>query len=281
VLVALWGTSFLTIAISIRSIDSISVVFYRLSLGALVLALVVFARGYSIPREPKIWAGFLLMAIAGNALPFFLITWGQQSVNSGVAGMIMAIMPLMTMVMAHYLVPGENLNRYKLTGFILGITGVTILMGPVIEGGSHAVWGATAIFFAASCYAVNTILIKRLPRFSPMVGACGVLTMASLVIFPLWLFISPDNNTISQDSMLAVIWLGIGPTGIATILLFTIIDRAGPTFLSTINYLIPVVAFFSGAWVLSEPVSWLHYLALTTILCGIGATRFKLNQKPR
>ena len=114
-----------------------------------------------------------------------------------------------------------------------------------------------------------------------MVGACGVLTMASLIIFPLWLFLSPDNTTISQDSMLAVIWLGIGPTGIATILLFTIIDRAGPTFLSTINYLIPVVAFLSGAWVLSEPVSWLHYLALTTILCGIGATRFRLNQRPR
>ena len=280
-LVALWGTSFLTIAISIRTIDPVSVVFYRLALGALVLALVVFARGNSIPREPRIWAGFLLMAIAGNALPFFLITWGQQSVNSGVAGMIMAIMPLMTMVMAHYLVPGENLNRYKLAGFILGITGVTILMGPVIEGGSRAVWGAIAIFFAATCYAVNTILIKRLPRFSPMVGACGVLIMASLVIFPIWLLIAPDNNAISQDSMLAVIWLGIGPTGIATIILFTIIDRAGPTFLSTINYLIPVVAFFSGAWVLSEPVSWMHYLALTTILCGIGATRFRLNQTPR
>jgi drug/metabolite transporter (DMT)-like permease len=280
-LVALWGTSFLTIAISIRSIDPISVVFYRLSLGALVLALVVFARGYKIPREPKIWAGFLLMAIAGNALPFFLITWGQQSINSGVAGMIMAIMPLMTMVLAHYLVPGENLNRYKLAGFILGITGVTILMGPVIAGGSHAVWGAIAVFFAATCYAINTILIKRLPRFSPMVGACGVLVMASLVILPLWLFVAPTNNAITQDSMLAVIWLGIGPTGIATILLFSIIDRAGPTFLSTINYLIPVVAFFSGAWILSEPVSWMHYIALGTILCGIGVTRFRLNRTPR
>lgn len=280
-LVALWGTSFLIIAISVKTIDPISIVFYRLVLGALVLALVVFARGESIPREPRIWGGFLLMAIVGNALPFFLITWGQQTVNSGVAGMIMAIMPLMTMVFAHYLVDGETLNRYKIIGFSLGITGIVVLLGPVFEGGGREFWSGLAIFTAATCYAVNSILIKRLPRFSPMVGACGVLIMASLVILPFWLLLAPENNNISQDSMLAVIWLGIGPTGIATILLFSIIDRAGPTFLSTINYLIPVVAFFSGAWLLSEPANWQHYVALTAILGGIAITRIRVNQAPR
>jgi drug/metabolite transporter (DMT)-like permease len=280
-LVALWGTSFLIIAISVETIDPISIVFYRLVLGALVLALVVFARGETIPRELRIWGGFLLMAIAGNALPFFLITWGQQTVNSGVAGMIMAIMPLMTMVFAHYLVEGETLNRYKIIGFSLGITGIVVLLGPVFGGGGREFWSGLAIFTAATCYAVNAILIKRLPRFSPMVGACGVLIMASLIILPFWLLLAPENNSISQDSMMAVIWLGIGPTGIATIILFSIIDRAGPTFLSTINYLIPVVAFFSGAWLLSEPMSWQHFVALTAILGGIAITRIRVNRAPR
>ncbi|MCP4983655.1 MAG: DMT family transporter [Gammaproteobacteria bacterium] len=280
-LVALWGTSFLIIAISVRTIDPISIVFYRLVLGTLVLALVVYARGETVPRKLRIWGGFLLMAIAGNALPFFLISWGQQTVNSGVAGMIMAIMPLMTMLFAHYLVEGETLNRYKLIGFTLGITGITLLLGPVFEGGGREFWSGLAIFTAATCYAVNTILIKRLPRFSPMVGACGVLVMASLLILPFWLLLAPENNSISQDSMIAVIWLGIGPTGIATIILFAVIDRAGPTFLSTINYLVPVVAFFSGAWLLSEPVSWQHFVALFTILGGIGITRIRTHQAPR
>jgi drug/metabolite transporter (DMT)-like permease len=280
-LVALWGTSFLIIALSVKTIDPLSIVFYRLVLGALVLALVVYARGETIPRELRIWGGFLLMAIAGNALPFFLITWGQQAVNSGVAGMIMAIMPLMTMIFAHYLIPGETLNRFKIIGFLLGITGVIVLLGPVFEGGGREFWSGLAIFTAATCYAVNAILIKRLPRFSPMVGACGVLLMACLVILPFWLLLAPANNNISQQSMLAVIWLGIGPTGIATIILFSVIDRAGPTFLSTINYLVPVVAFFSGAWLLSEPVSWQHLVALVTILSGIGITRIRLNRAPR
>jgi len=280
VLVALWGTSFLFTAISVDSIDPVSVVFYRLVLGALVLSLVVYARGLSFPRSARIWGGFLLMAIAGNALPFFLISWGQQTIDSGVAGMIMAIMPLMTMVLAHYLVEGETLNRYKITGFCLGISGVTLLLGPVFEGGTHAFLSGVAIFTAATCYAVNAILIKRLPRFSPMVGACGVLIMASLVILPFWLLLAPANNSISSDSMMSVIWLGIGPTGIATIVLFLVIDRAGPTFLSTINYLVPVVAFFAGAWILSEPVSWHHFAALAAILGGIAITRFRASATP-
>ena len=280
-LVALWGTSFLIIAISVRTIDPVSIVFYRLVLGALVLALVVYARGLSIPRDLRVWSGFLLLAIVGNGLPFFLITWGQQTVASGVAGMIMAIMPLMTMIFAHYFVAGETLNRYKLIGFLLGITGVVVLLGPVFEGGGREFWSGLAIFTAATCYAVNSILIKRLPRFSPMVGACGVLVMASLVMLPFWLLLAPENNNISQDSMMALIWLGIGPTGIATIILFSVIDRAGPTFLSTINYLIPVVAFFSGAWLLAEPVSWQHFAALGMILSGIAITRIKGNRALR
>jgi len=274
-LVGLWGTSFLFTAISVRTVDPVTVVFYRLVLGALVLSLVVYARGQSFPRSARIWFGFLLMAIAGNALPFFLIAWGQQTIDSGVAGMIMAIMPLMTMLLAHYLVEGETLNRFKIIGFTLGITGIVILLGPVFEGGGRALLSGLAIFTAATCYAVNTILIKRLPRFSPMVGACGVLIMASILMLPIWLMLAPENNNISQGSMLSVIWLGIGPTGIATIILFVVIDRAGPTFLATINYLIPVVAFFAGAWILSEPVGWQHYVALVTILGGIAVTRVR------
>ena len=279
-LVGLWGSSFLFTAISVDTVDPISVVFFRLLLGAVVLALVVFARRLHFPRSVPVWAGFLVMAIAGNALPFFLISWGQQTVDSGVAGMIMAIMPLITMILAHYFVDGETLNRYKIIGFCLGITGVTLLLGPVFEGGGRALASGLAIFTAASCYAVNAILIKRLPRFSPIVGGCGVLIMASLLMLPIWLLLAPENNQISEASMASVIWLGIGPTGIATLVLFAVIDRAGPTFLSTINYLIPVVAFFCGAWILSEPVSWHHFVALAMILGGIAVTRIRVAQVP-
>ena len=165
-------------------------------------------------------------------------------------------------------------------GRVRTTTGVALLLGPVFEGGGREFQGGLAIFTAAVCYAVNSILIKRLPRFSPMIGACGVLIMASLIMFPIWLT-APANDAINQDSMFSVIWLGVGPTGIATLVLFAVIDRAGPTFLSTINYLIPAVAFLCGAWLLSEPVTWMHFAALATILGGIGITRITPARAPR
>ena len=280
-LVFLWGTSFMFISISVDTVDPYSIVFYRVLLGALVLIFAVYVAGESLPLDLTAWLAFFLMGAVGNLLPFFLISWGQQSVSSGVAGMIMAIMPLMTMLMAHYFVDGENLNRYKIIGFMLGITGITILLGPVFEGGGRAVLGGIAIFVAATSYAVNSILVRRLPRFKPLVAGAGVLIAASILMFPLWLWLGSSNfGSITPGSMYSVIWLGIGPTGIATIILFAVIARAGPTFLSTINYMIPVVAFFAGALVLSEPIEWHSILALITILSGIALTRFRANQVP-
>ena len=267
------------ISVSVETVDPLSIVFFRVVLGALVLVLVVYARGLRLPFSIKAWLAFFLMGVVGNLLPFFLISWGQQSVNSGVAGMIMAIMPLMTMLLAHYFVEGESLNRYKIIGFTLGITGITILLGPVFEGGGRALLSGIAIFIAATSYAVNSILVRRLPRFSPLVAGAGVLIAASITMLPLWILLAPaDSGGISLKSMNAVIWLGIGPTGIATIILFAVIERAGPTFLSTINYMIPVVAFFTGALILSEPIEWHSILALITILSGIALTRFRANR---
>lgn len=266
-------------AIAVESIDPLSIVFFRVVIGALVLSLAVFARQQRLPFTVQAWIIFLLLGFAGNLLPFFLIAWGQQSIDSGVAGMIMAVMPLITMILAHYFIEGEDLNRYKIIGFIMGITGVTLLLGPVFEGDLQALLSGIAIFFAASSYAVNTILVRRLPRFDPRVAGAGVLIAASIALLPLWLSEHQFNpSQVSPGSMLSLIWLGIGPTGIATIILFVVIERAGPTFLSTINYLIPVVAFFCGVVILSEPVGWSSLLALIIILSGIALTRYRVNQ---
>ena len=277
-LVFLWGTSFMFISISVESLHPLTIVFYRVLIGALILTLVVYAKGLRLPFTVGAWLAFLAMGIVGNVLPFFLISWGQLSVNSGIAGMIMATMPLITMILAHYLVDGEDLNRYKILGFVFGIGGIAVLLGPVFEGGGQAAYGGIAIFIAASSYAVNTILVRRLPKLNPFINTSGVLIAATIVVFPIWLFVVPASNAeISTIALSSTIWLGIGPTAVATLILFAVIDRAGPTFLSTINYMIPVVAFFTGAYVLSEPVEWSSIIALVIILSGIALTRFRAN----
>ena len=275
-LVFLWGTSFMFVAISIRSVDPVTVVFGRIVIGALILVSMVYARGLRLPVALGDWAALCVLGLMGNVLPFMLITWGQLSVNSGIAGMIMATMPLITMILAHFFVEGENLNAWKVAGVTLGLGGITLLLGPVFEGGGQAVLGGIAIFFAASSYAVNTILIRRLPQFNPLVGSAGMLVAASVLLLPLWLMNADlSMANVSTGSLYAVIWLGIGPTAAASLVLFAVIERAGPTFLSTINYMIPVVAFFAGAWILSEPVALSSLLALVIILCGIAFTRIR------
>lgn len=275
-LVMLWGTSFMFVAVSVDSIDPLTVVFGRVLIGAVLLTVIVYAKGKQLPFSRSAWVAFFLMGLVGNVLPFFLITWGQLSINSGIAGMIMAIMPLITMLLAHYFVPGETLNRYKIIGFILGVGGIVLLLGPVFEGGGKAAWGGIAVFFAAVSYAANAVLVRRLPSFTPMVGAAGVLIGASILMFPVWWANAPGlTMPISKQSLYSVIWLGIGPTAIATLVLFAVIERAGPTFLATINYMIPVVAFFTGALVLHEPIAASSLFALTIILSGIAFTRYR------
>ena len=276
VLILFWGTSFMFTAIAIRSIDPVTVVFGRVLIGALILVSIVYARGLHLPVSLRDWLALTALGFLGNVLPFMLIAWGQLSINSGIAGMIMATMPLITMILAHYFVDGEDLNAWKIAGFSLGIGGIALLLGPVFEGGGAAALGGIAIFFAATAYAVNSILIRRLPRFNPLVGAAGMLVTASGLLLVLWLFqATPGTGVFSRESLLSVIWLGIGPTAIASLVLFAVIERAGPTFLSTINYLIPVVAFFAGVVVLSEPLELTAILALVIILTRIALTRFR------
>lgn len=276
-LVFFWGTSFMFTSIAVETINPMSIVFFRVVIGATVLTVFVYARQDRLPFTLQAWLIFLLLGFVGNLLPFFVIAWGQQTIDSGVAGMIMAIMPLITMILAHYLIEDETLNRYKFFGFLLGISGVTLLLGPVFEGGLRALLSGLAILVGAISYAVNSVLVRKLPRFRPMVAGSGVLIAATLALFPLWMNQPQvDYAQFSPASILSLIWLGIGPTGIATIILFTLIQRAGPTFVSTMNYLIPVVAFFCGVVILSEPVGWNSLLALVIILSGIALTRFRV-----
>ncbi len=281
-LILLWGTSFMFTALAVATIEPLSIVFFRVLIGAIVLTLYLFARGQRFPAAVKPWMIFLLFGLVGNLLPFFLIAWGQQTIDSGLAGMIMAIMPLITMILAHFFISGEDLNRFKIAGFMLGLTGVALLLGPVFAGSWLEIISSFAVFIAACSYAVNTILVRRMPRFDPIVAGAGLLVAASLVLLvPWWLSGGFELENTSLTSTLALLWLGIGPTGIATIILFEVIDRAGPTFLSTINYLIPVVAFFTGVIVLSEPLDWSSFAALGVILSGIYLTRFRAHHNAR
>lgn len=279
-LVMVWGTSFMSIAVAIEGgLTPALITLLRIVCAIVVLSLVAYFKGLRLPLNLRTWGSFLLLGLFGNALPFFLISWGQQSVPSGTTGVLMSVMPLVTMILAHYLVPGEHLNRYKIAGFITAFCGVIILLNPSNEAVT-GFWGALAILTAASSYALNTVLIRLLPGLNPIIAGAGMLICAFFLSLPAVLIPGLGESVIqlkqaSSGTIYAVIWLGLMPTGVASIVYFIVVNRAGPSFLSNCNFLIPLVAFFTGAIILGETITIQSIIALATILSGIALTRMR------
>lgn len=237
---------------------------------------VSFLYGKQLPRSITPWLHFVVYAVIGNILPYLLIATGQLTITSGMAGLLMAFMPLVTLILAHIFLPNDRLNRFKVLGFILGFSGVIFILWPSVSDGNNTIFGILLVLAAACAYSINTIIASRLPSYDPLVSSTCVLILASLMSFLIWpniFYIDFDN--INFISSISILLLGALPTGFAALIYFTIINNAGATFLSNINYLIPVVAFFLGAVVLGEPILWYNILALLLIISGIFISRFK------
>ena len=129
-LVAMWGSSFMFNRIAVSSLPPMTVVAGRIGIAALVLLVFVRASGRRLPAPGRDWWPFVVVALVGNAIPFYLITWGQQVVESALAGILMAFMPLATLVLAHFLIAGEAMTRHRALGFAAGFCGIVLLMEP-------------------------------------------------------------------------------------------------------------------------------------------------------
>ena len=273
-LVIVWGSSFLLIDRALLFFTPEQVVGYRLVIGAITMFAIALYYGKSFPRSITPWLHFIVYAVIGNILPYLLIATGQLTITSGMAGLLMAFMPLVTLVLAHIFLPNDKLTRFKILGFIIGISGVLFILGPSINNGNNTFFGILLVLGAACAYAINTIIASRLPSYDPLVSSASVLLVASLLSFFIWpniFFINFSN--IPFISGVSILLLGALPTGIAAFLYFIIINTAGATFLSNINYLIPVVAFFLGALLLGEDILWQNILALLLIVSGIFISR--------
>ncbi|MEE2674386.1 MAG: EamA family transporter [Myxococcota bacterium] len=273
-LVVIWGTAFLFIDLSVETIPPATLVTARVGIAAIVLLIAVRFRGLALPGPGALWLRFLLLACVGNAIPFFAISWGQQRVSSGLAGILMAVMPLTTLLLAHFFLPGQHMTRRRTTGFVMGFAGVVVLTGPdtlsLLGGAQSDIVFQLAVLMGALCYATNSILAERMVTTQPLVSAACVMLMASLVILPVSLWVDrPWQLAPSPLSLVSVVWLGLVPTGAATVLYFRIVSSAGSTFLSLMNYLIPGVALATGIVLGGESFEWHILAALALILAGL------------
>jgi len=284
-LVAMWGSSFMFIKFGVASVPTATLVAARLILGAAILLVFMRMRGARLPKFGRgglrIWGNYTILALIGNCIPFTTITWGQQRTDSALAGILMAVMPLATMVLAHFFVSGEHMTRNRVIGFILGFAGIVVLMGPSALSGAGGSTLATlsqfAILAGALCYAANSVLTRILARGDDILTAsAAMLLVASVIALPIALFVDrPWTLAPAASSIAAIVWLGIGPTAIATLLYFKLIGSAGPTFMSLVNYMSPAVAVFLGVALLGETPGIHAYFALSLILAGIAVSQWR------
>ncbi len=279
-LVVLWGSNFMFVKLGVATVPPATLAAGRLVVGAAVLVAVIRALGYRFPRPGPVWVSYTMLAVVGNSMPFWLISWGQQTIDSSLAGILMAIMPLATLVMAHLWVTGEHLTRNRALGFVLGFVGIVVLVGPAalagLGGSTGRVLAQLAVLGGALCYASQSVLVRLILKGDVMVASAAIVAIGAAISLPIALVVDqPWNLSPSVTSIWAVIWMGIGPTAIATLAFFKLIGSAGPTFVSLVNYCVPVVAVFLGVVILGEAPNANAYTGLLLILTGIAMSQLR------
>lgn len=280
---AIWGASFLGVEIALQGYGPVTIAAFRILIGAAALLALSFAIGEGLPplSTPRVWLHVIGFAIFTNALPFTLLSWGQQSVTSGFAGIAMAVVPLIALPLAHLCVPGEAMNTRKVIGFVLGFIGVLILIGLDAfssSGAEQELLARLACAGAAACYAIGSIITRLCPPVPLLAYSAAGLLIGSLLIVPLALAQEGLPELAGPAPTASVIYLGLLPTAFATVLLVRVINSAGPTFMSMVNYMIPIWAIIFGAVLLREEVPQQFLQALCLILLGLAVAQAPLRR---
>ena len=271
-LAIIWGVNFIFIKISVEDVGATNNVFFRLLLAALVLSTYLRSTGKKLPLSKYNVLFYLILGFLGLALPFFLISSAEIYIDSGLAGLLMSPMPLITLSLSALILKDEVINRTKILAFIIAFLGLIVLFGPknlLALGGSNKIEFISQILvlIAAFCYGTNAVLSKLAPKIDASAMATGVSIGSLFFITPFALFYEPFYLVnFTNEAILAIIIQGVFGTAIASILFFKIIELKGPVFLSLINFMIPPVAFFAGVLFLSEQIKINALLALLMIL---------------
>ena len=286
VLGLIWGASFLFIKVAVVTIPPFTVAFGRTALAALTLYVVLRYRGLKLGSWGHLWGAFLILGLFNGTVPYTLITWAEIHIDSGLAAILNALMPLFTVLLAHFFTQDEKLNWMKVIGILLGFLGILALIGPaVLKGlGTHVI-AQLAVVGAALCYALAAIYGRRLKAVPPLVSATGQLIGAALLTMPVSFIIDkPWELSVTLLSLGALACLSLLGTALAYILYYYLLARIGATNVSLVTYLLPITGVFWGALLLGERLHWSAFLALALILAGIagvsnGWVKFSLSKK--
>jgi drug/metabolite transporter (DMT)-like permease len=275
VLALCWGSSFLWIKLALAGLSPVQIAFARMALGAAFLLALCAATRLRLPRPGRIWLHVAVLGAIGQAIPFTLFGIGEQTVSSGLAGVLNATTPLWTVIIALLAGQERRLGGVRLAGIVVGFGGTLLIMAPW-QGASGTLVGGLACAAAAACYGVTFVYSARFvvgrgvrPQAiaaMQITSGAGILALATPVF-------GRQPVDLDPTVLASVAVLGLAGTGYAFILVNRLVEDLGPTSASTVTYLMPVIAVLLGVLVLDEELSLRVIAGMLVVLVGVGLTQ--------
>lgn len=272
---AIWGGAFIFIAFALDDFGPVSIASWRVSLGAVVLLAIALLIGQPFPRGFTEWRKICFVGCLNSAIPFFLISWGQQFISSAETALLMAMGTFFALIVSHFSSHDERINKPRALGVSVGFLGVLVLVfWDLGNAGSAALIGQLAVIVAGCSYAASSIVSRRLTHLPMISTSAATLLSASLYMIPLaFLLEDPLPAEIAGRSLLALAYLGVVATALAMTMRFFIIRANGAVFMSLVGYLVPLFGVLWSALYFADAINLQTLLALVLILIGIALTR--------
>ena len=272
----MWGGSFMFIKVEIEAgISPVHVALLRCLFGGATLLAILAITGDHLPRG-EVWRHLAVMALLSNTLPFVLFAYGETEVSSLMAGIINAVTPLMTLLFSLAVLPDERPTARRVAGIAIGFAGVVVVLGPWQGLGTGSLLGALACLAASTCYGLGFPYLRKHLTGRPESGvaiSAAQVCIGAVMLAPFALLGALPDEMPGVEVWLSVLALGALGTGVAYVLMFNIVQRAGAQTGSMITYLVPVFAVILGVVVLGEEIGWNEPVGGLVILAGVALSR--------
>ena len=270
ILALIWASAFFNIKVATYSYGPVSIAFLRSFFATIPLILICYLNKIKIEAFSKDWYWFASIGIINLVIPFFLIAYGVQKVQSNLAAILMASTPLTAVILAHFFTKNEKINLIKTLGILLGFSGIVFLFSDKILINENNYLSAFLILFGSCFYVVGGLLTLKISNKRNENVTTSIVIWATLILFPICMFVEqPWNLSPRLDSTISLIYLGVFSTGIAWLLRFYILKNNGLVFQAQVAYLIPIFGVILGFIFLKEEITPKVLISLAAVILGI------------
>ena len=279
ILSLIWASAFFNIKIATYSYGPLTIAFLRIFLGAILIAILCFIKNIKIEAFSKDWYWFALIGFVNLVIPFFLIAYGVQKIQSNLAAILMSTTPLSSAILAHFFTNKEKINFTKIIGVMVGFAGIIVLFSDNILINNENFFYAFMILVGSTFYVIGGILTLKISKKKNENLTSSILIWGALIIFPIAMYYEQPWNLVPRlDSTISLIYLGIFPTGIAWLIRFHILKKNGLVFHSQVAYLIPIFGVILGYVFLKEVITLKVLIALIAVIIGFYFVRRSIKQ---